>query len=376
MYLAHSSRRVILRLVVTGVPGAGGVAAIERLHARLGGALLSPRERGAWRTRQLEWMPAQTERGPRGYELHAVLHGIDADGDDTDPCDVSNLRDIDGVLLLARATRVEGDIAAGRRLAAHLEAMGFGWATFPVVVALDGAGADPIALGALRARIASELELGPRPVLDASDDAHLEAAALALVERARAFAREGRVRVIEEEVRASEEPPPDAALVVRSPLEMHLWESLRPCACGSSDFEVHPSSRAEGALSVVTRERRCRRCGRAQTLRFAIPEAALARGPDWLGGPDASTALDAGELIELSERCGVAAKGDSPAARRSLVLAIALLEDALRLSVEGVGIPHERFMSTAGRAHLRYAGPQGLQRLRTRLEAYRRRLPN
>ena len=96
MYLAHSSRRLLLRLVVTGVPGAGGVAAIERLHERIGGELLAIKERGSWRTRQLEFRP---EDGPEptnahGYELHVLLHGVDADGEDADPCDVSSMRDV------------------------------------------------------------------------------------------------------------------------------------------------------------------------------------------------------------------------------------------------------------------------------------------
>lgn len=373
MYLAHSSRRVLLRLVVVGVPGAGGASAVERLHARLGGDLLPLRERGSWRTRQLQFRAAGLGE-LEGYEAHALLHGVEADGEDADPCDLSGLRDIDGLLLLSSPPRVEDDIAAASRLGACLGTMGYEWAEFPVVVALDTFGCTTKLAAAARARLGSALG---RPVVDApsSGTEGLANAVGALVELAGRFVRDGRARVVQEQLDAAPGAE-DAAILVRSPLELHLYESLRPCPCGASDFEVRQTSALDGESTVTTRDRRCRRCGRQESLRFAMPERALAHGPDWLGGPEPSSALDAGELIELSDRCAMAAKDDAPASRRSLVLAIALLEDALRLAIPGAGIPHERFVSPTGRAHLRYAGTVGLPRLRARLEAYRCRLPN
>lgn len=375
MYLAHSSRRVLLRLVVVGVQGAGGASAVERLHARLAGDLLPLRERGSWRTRQLQ-VRAESLGAIQGYEPHVLLHGVEADGDDPDPCDLSGLRDIDGILLLASPTRVDADVAAASRLAACLGTMGYTWSEFPVVVALDTFACTSELAGAARARLASALGSGRPIVLASRSDADgLANAVSALVDLVGRFVREGRARVAQERPDGTPDDP-DAAILVRSPLELHLYESLRPCACGATDFEVRQTNGLEGALSVTMRHRRCRRCGRHGDLRFAMPERALAHGPDWLGGPEPSSALDAGELIELSDRCAMAAKDDAPASRRSLVLAIALLEDALRLVIPGAGIPHERFVSSAGRDHLRYAGAVGLPRLRARLEAYRRRLPN
>jgi hypothetical protein len=243
MYLAHSSRRVLLRLVLTGVPGAGGVAAIERLHERLGGELFPARERGSWRTRQLQFRPrlapSQGMGDLRGYELHVLLHGVDADGEDADPCDVSGMRDLDGVLLLARSGRVTRDIAAGLRLAGFLEAMGYAWPTFPAVVALDTATAGVDAIATARARLGAELAMGTRPIVDAPSTDGVAEAVDALLTLVGAFVQGGRVRVVEEDGGSTDAAEaPDAPVPVRSLLEMHLYESLRACPCGATDFEV------------------------------------------------------------------------------------------------------------------------------------------
>jgi hypothetical protein len=369
MFLAHSSRQLILRLVVTGAHGSGALGAVEVLHSKLGrGEPLVPRAHGSWHAVEFLFQP-EGLGDIRGYTVRVLVQGIDSWGPEMDPCDVSGFRDVDGILLVLDGRRIPEGLKAGRRLAESVTRLGYAWDGFPLSVAVDrpACAPDPITRA---------LQLGERPLVAISlgDGSGVVGALKGTMKQMLMALRDGGLRVVEERDGATSsvrsEPPP---IPVRSVQEIQLFEMLRPCSCGSIDHDVEQSLECSEMGNISSRTRRCRQCGAVLTLRYRVPETSIASGGDFIGGHEPSVAIEPGEFLELSDRYARSAHESSPGAQDALYMAANLLVEALKFAGDD-GIPEELFRSSISRAHAAYAGRRGRERLVARLGAYRKSL--
>ncbi|MGW4380730.1 hypothetical protein [Kitasatospora sp. NPDC004531] len=117
-------------------------------------------------------------------------------------------------------------------------------------------------------------------------------------------------------------------LTTRSPKESHLYMTLRPCDCGAATPACEQSVRRQPGALVAVHEGRCPSCGRPRRFEFRLPETAAPDGK--FGGADASTLLDAGEFLAVSEHyrdlARTRARQNTPEA---LAAVVPLLDEAI-----------------------------------------------
>jgi hypothetical protein len=168
----------------------------------------------------------------------------------------------------------------------------------------------------------------------------------------------------------------------RSAAEADLFVTLRPCACGESDFDpvIGMGEDAQGSLLRYTG--RCVSCGHDRTFLFRQkPYTTWPSRTQWADGPEPSQLIDAGEWLWLAESLvadypvsnGCLVAEDPEQLKDDLTMAAAAVEEVMRFLPPGADtVPDSAFWTERGR-DVRALDPGRFRRYRLEAirEAYR-----
>lgn len=150
----------------------------------------------------------------------------------------------------------------------------------------------------------------------------------------------------------------------RTNTEAHLYMELRPCRCGSPEFERQSTVIDDAGILCSRYSGTCRSCGAAREFVFELPPTIRPiRTEIEFGGDDPSRLLDPGEWLAVADDHA----RRQPGTRRDLDIARAAVEEVLKFVPAGAErVPDDAFRTERGRA-VRDAEPGRFRR--TRLEA-------